>query len=289
MIIYVAPLFAQFLSLSHGLSTMVEKCSILPENIAPELCQGRIEEVSNMVSLAIHHNEGNSNDGTRYNEIRSLASEFQEKTQNERNIQVPDYQMVYGELGIKTLATILDAVGLREGERFLDIGSGDGALVMGASLLYGSKYVKQSIGLEIIPGLVSRSKRNLRKLRALLKSAKYNCEGDVSSNIDFVLGDVHESQSDADVQEIIHATTLGICFATTWSAGNVDTKSNDTSLQGRILPKLSKALTAMPSKARIVVIDGKLDCKDGYIWKGDLKIRCPDTAPYSIATLYERQ
>eukprot|EP00816_Leptocylindrus_hargravesii_P008530 CAMPEP_0196818366 /NCGR_PEP_ID=MMETSP1362-20130617/65251_1 /TAXON_ID=163516 /ORGANISM="Leptocylindrus danicus, Strain CCMP1856" /LENGTH=46 /DNA_ID= /DNA_START= /DNA_END= /DNA_ORIENTATION= len=44
----------------------------------------------------------------------------------------------------------------------------------------------------------------------------------------------------------------------------------------------------MKEGARVVIIDGKLNCQDGYRWEGDLKIHCPDTAPYSIASLYER-
>ena len=74
-------------------------------------------------------------------------------------------------------------------------------------------------------------------------------------------------------------TTLAVCFATTWSRGN----------QGRKLPELSHALGKNLSKdARVVIVDGRLDEQDGLNWVGDLKINCPDTAPYSIASLYEK-
>uniref|UniRef100_A0A7S0AX05 Uncharacterized protein n=1 Tax=Minutocellus polymorphus TaxID=265543 RepID=A0A7S0AX05_9STRA len=89
---------------------------------------------------------------------------------------------------------------------------------------------------------------------------------------------------------VLAATTLAVCFATTWSAGNVGTSTKGcTSLQGRKLPKLSKALAAgLGRDARVVIIDGKLLESDGFSWQGDLKIFCPDTAPYSIARLYTK-
>jgi hypothetical protein len=37
------------------------------------------------------------------------------------------HQLIYGELSVPVLATILDAVGVEYRERFLDLGSGDGA------------------------------------------------------------------------------------------------------------------------------------------------------------------
>ena len=61
---------------------------------------------------------------------------------------------------------------------FLDIGAGDGALVLGASLLYahgnvgGRDYrneMKRAVGVEIIPGLVDRSKRHAQNLDMILE------------------------------------------------------------------------------------------------------------------------
>ena len=88
---------------------------------------------------------------------------------------------MYGELSVPTLATILDAVGVRtegeegggEGERFLDVGSGDGGLVLAASLLYagggeggggGSNPIRRATGVEIVPELVGRSRRHAARL-----------------------------------------------------------------------------------------------------------------------------
>jgi hypothetical protein len=39
---------------------------------------------------------------------------------------------------------------------------------------------------------------------------------------------------------------------------------------------------------QVVIINGKLDGKDGFDWQGDLRMHCPDTAPYSMSTSYKR-
>ena len=284
----IAWIFLNLISLSCGLSTIIDNGRI--DKIAPERSKEWIDEVSEVVSHSLIKEPADSSSENRYNEIRSLASDFQKKANSESNKNVTDYQMVYGELGIQTLATILDAVGMREeGEHFLDIGSGDGALVIGAALLYGSTYIKKSRGLEIIPGLISRSNRNLHNFYKMMndEDREYDCIR--SSEIEFLLGDVHDSKYDFTIREVLKDTTIAVCFATTWSAGNVDSKAKDTSLQQRQLPKLSSALSLVPVGTRIVVIDGKLDCNDGYVWRGDLKIFCANTAPYSVASLYQRQ
>lgn len=230
----------------------------------------------------------------------------------------PQNELVYGELSVPTLATILDAVGVHDNDVFLDIGSGDGALVLGASLLYASdrssdsdvdeeksggegrrrNAMQKCYGVDIVPGLVERSIVHAKNLERILQSdddeSSNGILNDNQSEINFLLGDIHTP--DKQLQGILKETTLAVCFATTWSAGNANNDSNDddkrrsTSLQGRRLPKLSKALsTSLSAGCRVVVIDGKLSEDDGFIWQGDLKIICPDTAPHSIATLYHKQ
>ena len=49
---------------------------------------------------------------------------------------MPQHLTVCGELGLEALATLLDAVGVEQGDRFLDIGAGDGVLVAAAALLF---------------------------------------------------------------------------------------------------------------------------------------------------------
>jgi len=118
------------------------------------------------------------------------------------------------------------------------------------------------------------------------------------AEVRFLLGDIHQPHD--GLQNVLKETTLAVCFATTWSAGNAHSNNTDDgdttkqqsstkSLQGRRLPKLSKALSStrgLTSGCRVVIIDGKLDEEDGFSWQGDLRIHCPDTAPYSVATLY---
>jgi len=181
-------------------------------------------------------------------------------------LEEEEHQLVYGELGVEALARLLDAVGVREGDVFLDIGAGDGALVFAAALLYPGG-VARSIGLEIVPALVERSRR--------FREDSFPGLG----NVELLLGDVHRWEEDAQVAEVLQSTSLAVCFATTWSRGS----------RGKVLPKLSRALgAALPAGARVAVVDGRLLEEDGFQWAGDLRIECLDTFPYSTASLFER-
>lgn len=241
--------------------------------IQPEVRKERLNQVSKLVNLALGDGKGEK-DG-RYESARKAALELGDEKQA--------YELVYGELSIPVLATILDAVGVEKGDRFLDIGSGDGALVFGASLLFaedGQNAIKVARGLEIVPGLFERSRRHEEALRSILEPSPLLQEN--QSPIEFALGDIHAAKSDQSIASILQDTTLAVCFATTWSAGNA--KGN--SLKGRRLQELSKALSMLPKGARIVIVDGRIDRKDGHEWQGDLTVECPDTAPFSIASLY---
>lgn len=264
--------------------------------LAPEIPAAHLSRVSRLVSEALG-DEGvggrSVDDATdsaaaaaRYASVRSAVADFN------RDIPVPANELVYGELSVPTLGTILDAVGLQEEETFLDVGAGDGACVLGASLLYNqddTTVISKCIGVEIVPGLVDRSRRHSEKLAELLQREKGNDSGlrQTQAQVEFLLGDVHDSR-DQMMSQVLSQATVVVCFATTWCAGN--TESGDkTSLQGRRLPKLSKALSTLKRGARVVIIDGKLDSRDGFVWQGDLRIVCPDTAPYSTATLYYKK
>lgn len=309
--------------------------------IVPEISIGHLSKVSQLVSSALGDvvvidddtgNEdassgryaladtGGSKDSSssRYTLARDAVSNFQrDNDDNESPSSIPQNELVYGELSVPTLATILDAVGVHDDDVFLDIGSGDGALVLGASLLYASNdsssdgdideeksggerrrrnAIQKCYGVDIVPGLVERSLVHAKNLERILQDDESSNDLILKNNqseIHFLLGDIHTP--DKQLQGILQETTLAVCFATTWSAGNANNDSSDdkrrsTSLQGRRLPKLSSALsTSLSSGCRVVVIDGKLSEEDGFIWQGDLKIICPDTAPHSIATLYHKQ
>jgi len=309
--------------------------------IAPEVSPAHLDRVSNLVSSALGdtpsstNNENNDtksenddNDKSiadRYASARSAVSQYQSTSRESHS------QLVYGELSVPVLATILDAVGvLREDEIFLDIGSGDGALVLGASLLYVStsgdaedagttttkkmhkrNSIRKAWGVDIVPGLVDRSIVHAANLQQSLSLSSRNNNNDRhdeeaneirsclqrnQSEVQFLLGDIH--QPSGELRRVLKETTLAVCFATTWSAGNARNDDDDAatttasnSLQGRKLPKLSAALSSTLSpNCRVVVVDGKLLTNDdGFVWKGDLKVHCPDTAPYSIASLYVKQ
>jgi hypothetical protein len=230
------------------------------------LSPSHIDQVSRLVADTLDSNHGDKYQ--RYESVREITTVLQA-------MGTPQNELVYGELSVAVLAELLDAVGVEEDDAFLDIGSGDGALVLGAAMLY-PEQVRIARGLELVPGLLERSQVHAQQLHEKLQVP-----------VEFSLGDVH-CESDETVASILADSTLAVCFATTWSANNVSA-GDKTSLNGRSLPKLSTALTRMPLGSRILLIDGRLSEKDGYRWEGDMKIACPDTAPFSIASLYERR
>lgn len=178
---------------------------------------------------------------------------------------------------MQTLATLLDAVGVYDGDNLFDIGSGDGALVLGASLLYAAKNdggnaIQKAVGLEIVPGLEDRSNRHLRNLHKILRESlgddAMKCLSENQSEVQFFLGDVHDVKTQS-ISTILSETASAVCFATTWSAGNA--QDGSTSLNNRRLPKVSMALSQQFDKgARIIVIDGRLNENDGFDCQGDL-------------------
>lgn len=221
--------------------------------LLPEITPTKVDEVSQVVSKTLNKD---SSEETRKIEVQNLSVNFNSTTYESN-------QFVYGELSIPTLATILDAVGVHENERFLDIGSGDGALVFAAALFYGD--IHKSRGLEIVPELFERSQHYCNQFL------------DIKDRVELYCGDIYEC--DTKIQSLLHDSSLVICFATTWSAHN----------HRRELPQLSKVLGIhLKPGTRIVIVDGNLDEKDNLQWHGDLKIHCTDTAPYSIASLYEK-
>ncbi|KAL7496884.1 hypothetical protein ACHAWT_004991 [Skeletonema menzelii] len=277
-------------------SVLVLCCAVLPASviafsssapvIAPEVHPAHVTKVTQLVKAALGDEDG-ANDN-RYAFARDAVTSFQENDESP-----PSNELVYGELSVEVLARILDAVGVQQNDVFLDIGSGDGALVLGASLLYvaaddearsnGENAMKMCYGVDIVPGLVERSISHADNLQRILQDNESFLQQN-QADIELLLGDIH--QPDTQLQNILKETTIAVCFATTWSAEN----SVGTSLQGRKLPKLSKALSrGLSSGCRIVIIDGKLDEEDEFLWMGDLRIQCPDTAPYSVATLYHKQ
>ena len=302
--------------------------------LAPEIQPTRLARVSNLVSSALGDTRSTGNSVAtstdRYGRVRSAVAEFgrhellsESGAHGSGGGRIPPNELVYGELSLPVLATILDAVEVQEGDVFLDIGSGDGALVLGASLLYAQSscrgcknVIKKAVGVDIVPGLVDRSKRHARNLDRLLDematASSETADGVINelqnhqAEVEFLLGDVHTAESDKRMSSLLADTTLAVCFATTWSAGNAKkdygeeskqtestatrrSPTSGTSLRGRKLPKLSRALSKLGQGARVVIIDGKLNESDGFDWQGDLRITCPDTAPYSVASLYHKR
>lgn len=260
-------------------------------SLAPELIDEKIQKVNELISFAL----GDSDDARPPNSDTNLKSERYSSARllasgsisgDDANIPT-NHQLVYGELSVPVLARLLDAVGVLEGDRFLDIGSGDGALVLGAALLY-PEHISASFGVELVPGLFERSKMHTSRLQEKLATDGLHAELECLDRASFHLGNIYEQRSNGELSTILTETSLAVCFATTWSLSNQEECVDKTSLDRRRLPQLSEALTHVQEGARIVIVDGRLDENDGYRWEGDLKIECPDTAPHSIAALYTR-
>ena len=254
--------------------------SVFSSTLAPETTPELVESVERYLSKIF-----GTADSAEWH-ARRLQAQSNEDGSHDEDVQIlkniEKHELVYGELGIESLVKILDAVGVHEGDEFLDIGAGHGMLVMAASLLY-PNYLKASRGIEVVPKLHELSEEYLQELHEHHVEQPDDPSTSLTPNFpstELYLGDIYKP--DDVLQEILSTTNLVVCFATTWSRGNSD-------INGRRLPKLSKAIQAgvLAPDARIVVIDGKLLPEDGHVYHGELRLECPDTAPYSIAYLYK--
>ena len=183
---------------------------------------------------------------------------------NASGIVAPPNELVYGELGVAALAKLLDAVGVEQGDTFCDVGSGHGELVLAASLLHPT--LRASRGVEIVQDLAKSASEHHAALlqRAALPAAP----------IELAHGDVYDKSSPA--AGMLRDTTLAVCFATTWSASG----------KGRVLSELSTTLHRnLPEGARVVMVDARLS-DEQFSWEGEMRLHCPDTAPFSTAHLY---
>lgn len=244
--------------LTNHVVVVVVSLSVNTEKVAPKVPMSRIKHVSDTITHVLTQLQGSPVD--RYASARDVVA------QQIKDDSFQAHELVYGELSVEVLAELLDAVGVHPGDCFLDIGSGDGALVLGAALLY-PDHLRVSRGIELVPGLYERSLRHAQQV-------------ETSVPVEFHCGNIYHQTSSR--MAVLHDTTLAVCFATTWSAESLKLK------QGRRLPELSRACSVVPRGGRILIVDGRLSERDGYRWEGDMKIQCPDTAPYSIASLYER-
>jgi len=115
---------------------------------------------------------------------------------------------------VLTLATIVDAVGIRKGDHFLYIGAGDGILVTAASVFYPDSF-EVSVGVEIVPDLYERWLDFQSRLEGALgteQSEQDNIQLHPQTSLRFV----NCYEPDDELKEIFAKTTLVVCFATTW-------------------------------------------------------------------------
>ena len=224
--------------------------------IAPETTAIQRQSVKKVLA-EVYGTENSDQWQQRRSEARIVGEE-------DESLNIPLDELVYGELGIDALATILDAVGVNKGDNFLDIGAGDGMLVTGASMLY-PDFLEASIGAEIVPDLYERSLEFQSGLERLLEMNQSEENILLCPQTSLHLGNCYQPHD--ELKGIFSNTTLAVCFATAWCRG----------IPGRKLERLSEALgtdgvSELPAGARLVIIDGVLDHqRDGFDLKGELK------------------
>lgn len=269
--------------------------SVSLTSIAPELSFKRKEYAAKIIDRVFGKEDSRTWDKRREDARATTNDNDQNATTSLQLLQnIPEHELVYGELGIEALATILDAVGVHKGDVFLDIGSGDGLLVVGASLLFPG-YLRAARGIEIVQELHQRSLKFQDKFCERLRDGgndETEPREEEFPKVSFHLGNIYETGTNQNKQDgrgsssflDFSKVTLAVCFATTWS----------NNIPGKRLDRLSRVLgqggcSELPIGAKLVIIDGVLEpSRDGYVYEGELKLHCPDTAPYSLARLYTR-
>lgn len=237
----------------------------MPSPPSEDLVEPRLVQVEQALA-AVLGDEGEGR-AARCRDARSLGESAA------TGLGLPAEQLVYGELDVRSVARVLDAAGIRDGDRFLDIGSGDGLPTLAAALLYPDAF-RICRGIEVVAPLAARAEAHAARLRGALAERFASLQ---AAPIELLEGDVFDTGDEA-ITEALDDSTLALCFATTWSHG-----------PRRVLPELSARLHAsMPPTARVILVDARLVESDGWRWEGDLRITPPDTAPCSTARLYTR-
>lgn len=196
------------------------------------------------------------------------------------------HELVYGELGISALANLLGALRIRPGDAFVDIGAGDGVLVLAAPLLYPE--LRTSRGIECLPELVARAEAHL---------SAWAGSQETPPLIDFTLADVYDP--DGPASAILADSDVAVCFATTWAGIEAGTEAGAEGCTD--LPRLAAILAAtLRPGSRVALVDARLepnvgtaaggkttgDVTSGFRLEAELRLECPDTVPYSTARIY---
>ena len=92
-----------------------------------------------------------------------------------------------------------DAVGVWKNEKFLDIGSVDGALVFAAPSCYGSD-IHISRGVEIVPELMDQSNRHSKVMTKISEMS--------DDQIQLYCGDIYQCDEDNTLINYLRDTTL---------------------------------------------------------------------------------
>lgn len=119
-------------------------------------------------------------------------------------------KLVYGDMDLQLLSRALQRIELRDGDSFVDVGSGYGRAVIAAACLYAGRNgvrIANSCGLEILPSLHECAVQKYGEIAETLGGDLAPCE--------FVLGDFYKNER---AVQIVEQADCVFAFATTWDS-----------------------------------------------------------------------
>lgn len=101
----------------------------------------------------------------------------------------PSVSLTYGEIDFFSLSCILEKLGIKKGDVFVDLGHGTGKALICASLLYGTK-ISQCIGMELIPELYQISVGVVDTYRSMIATDSSRFGTETMCDIRVIEGDI---------------------------------------------------------------------------------------------------
>ena len=124
-----------------------------------------------------------------------------------RRVEIAEQNLIYGETPIGTAYDILEELGANEEDTLVDLGSGRGTWNFVAALAFGCR----GIGLEALPGFVSRSRAMAKSLSLDLEFEETNIlDGELpAGTIYCVAPTTFDEQAWESLQQLMHQAEVG--------------------------------------------------------------------------------
>lgn len=101
----------------------------------------------------------------------------------------PSVSLTYGEIDFFSLSCILEKLGIKKGDVFVDLGHGTGKAIICASLLYGT-LLSQCVGMELIPELYQVSVAVVEQFRRMVAADSTRFGTEPMCEIQVMEGDI---------------------------------------------------------------------------------------------------